>query len=159
MVSHAGEDVQVQSQTLSSSSAIQLQAQVDENGEQIIKEINVVIGNISNIERSCYPSILTRYLGSGPHCPSSDCYSCCTCNCDGSGICIPIVHKYMYVTSICVHIVQKTGTIISHQRISLIDITEIKTVGRYADAGYCGLGTRVISPSAILMELRPDITK
>ena len=106
MVSHASQVVQVQPQTLSTSSVSQLQAQVDKNGEQIIKEIDVstvVFGNTSIVQCGSYPSILMRYLGSGPHCvcPSSDCCDCCSC--DGSGIYIPIVHKYL--TSTCVHIV------------------------------------------------------
>ena len=167
MVSHASQVVQVQPQTLSSSSVSQLQAQADKNGEQIIKEIdvsNIVFGNVNTsiFQRSSNSSILMRYLGSGPHFIcfkfSSDCCDCCSC--DGCGICIPIISMYMYLTSTCIHIVQKTGTvIISDKQIPLIDITEIKAVGWYADAGYCGLGTRITSPSVILMELRPDAAK
>ena len=163
MVSHASQVVQVQPQTLSSSSVSQLQAQADKNGEQIIKEIdvlNVVFGNTSILQHGSDSSILMRYLGSGPHfiCFSSDCCNCCSC--DGCGICISIISMYMYLTSTCIHIVQKTCTvIISDKQISLIDITEIKAVGWYADAGYCGLGTRIASPSVVLVELRPDAAK
>ena len=46
-----------------------------------------------------------------------------------------------------------------NKQISLIDITEIKAVGWFADAGYCGLGTQITSPSTVLMELRPDAAK
>ena len=46
-----------------------------------------------------------------------------------------------------------------NKQISLIDITEIKAVGWFADAGYCGLGTRITTPSTVLMELRPDAAK
>ena len=161
MVSHASQVVQVQPQILSSSSVSQLQAQADKNGEQIIKEIdvsNVVFGSTYIFQRgSVSNNILMRYLGSGPHftCFSTDCCDCCSC--DG---CVPIISMYMYLTSTCIHIVQKTCTvIISDKQISLIDITEIKAVGWYADAGYCGLGTRITSPSVVLMELRPDAAK
>ena len=163
MATHAygTEVVQVQPQSLSSSTAVKPQTQVDENGEQILKEISVLTllnGKIPTYQQSCYPNILIRYLGSGPHCSCIGCSPSWTSDCcriDGYTISI-----YVYLTSTRVHIVHKVGTkIIDHKQIALTDITEIKTVGQIADAGFCGLGTQVMSPSAILLELQPDAAK
>ena len=106
--------------------------------------------------RSSYPSILMRYLGSGPSCECPSSGSCHCCNVAGCALCIPSVHQYMYLTSTHVHIVHKTGTVTTSQaKIALIDITEIKAVGSVSDAGYCGLGTQVTAPSIIMIELQP----
>ena len=153
------EVVQVQPQSLSSSTAGKPRTQVDENGEQILQEISVLTflkGKIPTYQQSCYPNILIRYLGSGPHCPCIGCSLSWTSDC--CTICT--AHQYMYLTSTRVHIVCKAGTEVIYQKqIALTDITEIKTVGQIADAGFCGLGTRVMPPSAILLELQPDAAK
>ena len=161
MVSRTSDSVIQVQPRMSSNSAIPLRTQVDENGEQIIKGIDVLIFLINEVSvRFSYPSILMRYLGSGPHCPSSDCCASDCCDVDGCALCIQPVQLYMYLTNTHVHIVRKTGTVTTFQaKVALIDITEIKAVGSFSDAGYCGLGTQVTSPATIMMELRPDGAK
>lgn len=148
----------VQPQAPSSSSAVPLQAQVDMNGEQIIKEMNILTYLTNSVSiSSTSPSTLVRYFGSGPSCPSCDvclclpslkCCSCASC---------------LYLTSTHIHIVRKTcaDLITCQKQISLIDITEIKAVDYVTNAGWCGFGTQInTSPSCtIMMELQPDGAK
>lgn len=129
--------VQVQPQTVSSSSAAPLQAQVDENGKQIIKEINASVFLKNQVSvHSTYPSILAHCLGSGP-CHNSD------VTVVGSSVCIYCCpYWHLYLTSSHVHVRRQGGIQLQYQRkIALIDILEIKAVGSVADAGYCRFGT------------------